>query len=252
MLLRGRILAISSRIAIPVVTAGAVIALAIGAPDATAFPTYSGWSRGQCLDCHGDFRASTYQPPSRDREWTDQFGAGALHGTHWDMVGFDCSACHRGRDRSVVRMSASGSAAFPMSCIGCHGRAEHDAGGLVTGAGLRRRHWNGGVPCTPCHQDSDPAAGFRPVGEHLLPPNYDSLGIDPCNFAPQLSENFAGSPLGLDNDGDGFYDEDDLDCVEPDPPLVRPAGAGCGLGIELTLLLPPLLGLRRCRRSTAE
>ena len=184
--LRERPSVVSSRIALLVSAAGAVIALAIGAHEARAFPTYSGWWLGECRTCHGDFRASTYRPPSRDQEWTDRFGAGALHGNHWEMVGFECDACHMGPTRVGVSMSESDSAAFPMSCIGCHGRAEHDAGGLVTAAGLRRHHWNGGVPCTPCHADSEPAAGFAPVGEQVLPPNYDALAIDPCNFAPDL------------------------------------------------------------------
>jgi hypothetical protein len=127
-----------------------------------------------------------------------------------------------------------------MSCIGCHGRAEHDAGGIVTGAGLRRHHWNAGVPCTPCHADSEPAAGFTPVGEHVLPPNYAALGIDPLNRPPRFSEDFAGSPLGLDNDGDYLYD-----VADPDSAVRR-----CGLGIELALLLPPLVWLRRFRRRT--
>ncbi len=117
----------------------------------------------------------------------------------------------------------------------------------MTAAGLRRHHWNAGVPCTPCHADSEPAAGFGPAGEDEFPPNYDALGIDPCNFAPELSEDFAGSALGLDNDGDGFYDEDDLDCVAPPPPIVF--STNCGVGIELTLLMPLLLWLRRSRRS---
>jgi hypothetical protein len=246
MLLRTRTPVVSSRIAILVVTVGALIALAIGTPDARAFPTYSGWPQGECLDCHGDFRANNYQPPSRDEQWTGQ----SLHDVHrFDMVG-DCLACHRSFDfEPDISMSESGSAAFPMSCIGCHGRAEHDAGGLVTAAGLRRNHWNAGVPCTPCHADSEPAAGFAPVGEDVFPPNYDALGIDPCNFAPDLSEDFAGSALGLDNDGDGFYDEDDLDCVAPPPPPLIAIQTECGLGIELTLLMPLLLWLRRSRRS---
>jgi hypothetical protein len=167
------------------------------------------------------------------------------------MVGFDCDACHLRRDRSIVSMSESKSDEFPLSCMGCHGRVELDAGGFVTAAGLRRHHWNAGVPCTPCHQDSEPAAGFAPVGEDEFPPSYDALGIDPCNFAPESSEDFAGSALGLDNDGDGFYDDDDLDCVALQSPTRALSQPSCGLGIEL-LLLPPLGWLRRLRgRVTA-
>jgi hypothetical protein len=298
-LFRKRSSFVSFRIALLVSAAGAVIALAIGTPEARAFPTYSGWWGGECRTCHGDFEAPVYLPPSRDQEWTDLFGVGALHGNHWRMVGFDCGACHpsgnSGRHHlrydqpippgsvvpfpdtdgdgfpdasysclschgdeftvfrdclachnvggpsvsngAVVSMSESESAAFPMSCIGCHGRAEHDAGGLVTAAGLRRHHWNAGVPCTPCHVDSDPGSGFAPVSEAVLPPNYAALGIDPLNRPPDFSEDFAGSPLGLDNDGDGIYDE-----ADPSSNL------RCGLGSELAVLLPPLAWLRRYRR----
>jgi hypothetical protein len=234
---------VSFRIALLVSAAGALIALVIGAPEARAFPTYSGWWLGECRTCHGDFGADNYQPPSRDQQWTGE----NLHDVHRFQMVFDCLACHMAfpiPTRAVVSMSDSGSAAFPMSCIGCHGRAEHDAGGLVTAAGLRRKHWNGGVPCTPCHADSEPAFGFTPVGEQVFPPNYDALDIDPCN-PPSDPEDFAGSTLGLDNDGDGYYDGDDLDCVAPQPP------SRCGLGIELALLLPPLGWLGRRRRRAA-
>jgi hypothetical protein len=74
MLLRKRIPVVSSRIAILAGAAGVLIAVAIGTPDARAFPTYSGWFLGECLDCHGDFRASIYHPPSRDR-YTETTGA---------------------------------------------------------------------------------------------------------------------------------------------------------------------------------
>ena len=244
MLFRKRPSVVSFRIAL-IVGAGAVAVLAIGTPEARAFPTYSGWWLGECRTCHGDFLAANYQPPSRDQEWTPP--RDSLHTVHaFVMLGGDCLACHMSFSEGAdVSLSESGSADFPMSCIGCHGRAEDDAGGLVTGAGLRRHHWNGGVPCTPCHADSEPAFGFTPVGEYVLPPNYD-VGLlvdltDPCNPGGS-GEDIAGSTLGLDNDGDGFYDEDDLDCDAPQPPT------RCGLGSELAVLLPALAWLRRYRR----
>ena len=140
-------------------------------------------------------------------------------------------------------MSESDSASFPHACTGCHGvpstMLEDRDGRRPSPSPLERR-----VPCTPPARDSEPAFGFTPVGEQVFPPNYDALGIDPCNRPPDL-ENFAGSALGLDNDGDGYYDGDDLDGDAPQP---RPR---CGLGIELSLLLPPLGWLGRRRRRVA-
>jgi cysteine-rich repeat protein len=57
------------------------------------------------------------------------------------------------------------------------------------------------------------------VGENVLPPYYANPGTghpdipdDSCNPSPGFPENFAGTTIGLDNDGDGSYDESDPDC----------------------------------------
>ena len=71
-----------------------------------------------------------------------------------------------------------------------------------------------------------------PVGENVLPPYYANPGIshpaiptDPCN--PNGSEDFRGSPEGLDNDGDGVYDVADPDCGQPEGCWLNcPAGDG--------------------------
>ena len=187
---------ISCRVAILVGALGAVIALAIGAPDARAFPTYSGWWLGECSTCHGDFRASTYYPPSRDQTWTNKYSQGALHGNHWDMTGFNCGACHLdgSNPTSTVSMTQSGDSNFPMSCNGCHARAEPDAGGMVTGSGLRRHHWNAGVPCTPCHADSEPSQSFEPAGEHVGP---SLVQVDEHEMALDLIEEMLSLPGGV-------------------------------------------------------
>ena len=68
---------------------------------------------------------------------------------------------------------------------------------------------------------------------------------------------------GIDNDGDGLIDwdggaawNDGLPITDPDPQCVgkpsrnqeRKSSYPCGLGIELNLLLPPLLWIHRRRR----
>jgi hypothetical protein len=153
-------------------------------------------------------------PPSGDPEWNDD-----LMGAHNDVLN-DCDACHSGSNFKTVFLSSSDSLTFPMSCIGCHGRAED--GPAEPGAGLREHHDAAGAfDCTTgCH------TVVVPEREDVLPPNYGTLSVDPCNPGSAFSENFPANPDGiglggLDNDGDLLYDGDDPDCAVP----------GCGNGI---------------------
>ena len=90
------------------------------------------------------------------------------------------------------------------------------------GAGLRQHHQNAGqTVCAGCHSDSNPA-NYTPVGEDVLPDyyanpgtNHPAMPTDSCNASG--SENFVGTALGLDNDGDGAYDTADSDCVTAAP-----------------------------------
>jgi len=164
-------------------------------------------------------------PPSGDPQWTDD-----LMSAHDDVVN-DCDACHSGSGFKVVSLSSSDSLTFPMSCIGCHGRTED--GAAEPGAGLREHH-NQAVAfdCTTgCHTD------VVPVGEDVLPPNYGTLSIDPCNPGPAFSENFPANPDGialggLDNDGDLLYDGEDPDCAACGNGIVDP-GEDCDDGNTL-------------------
>jgi hypothetical protein len=125
--------------------------------------------------------------------------------------------------------SSGGTGLPPYGCSGCHGRAEDGTNPGTTegfGAGLRQHHWNADTDhptldlkvCLNCHVDSDPAS-YTPVGEDVLPPYYSAsdaahpeMPSDPCNPAPDFPENFEGTTIGQDNDGDGVYDEADTDC----------------------------------------
>jgi|GEM_PF-2204715 len=172
-----------------------------------------------CRMCHGDFRADNYISTVDGQDWGD------LHNLHRNvMLSGDCNACHSSGPRFPVRISESvgGAGLDPISCMGCHGRDEDNVAGNPSspdgrGAGLRQHHVNAGVTiCQNCHQDANPA-NYTPVGEEILPPYYAdpgtghlSMPTGPCN--DDGNEDFAGAPIGLDNDGDLLYDADDPDC----------------------------------------
>jgi hypothetical protein len=198
-----------------------VLAIALWAADAGAYPTYSqskvgGVPTGNCVSCHGDFQAVPYT----------SFGQGVWAGDLMGLIGgdghltviSDCSVCH-GAGFYPVSTFDSASAEFGMSCLGCHGRFE-TALGLFEASGLRQHHYNEGITsCAGCHPlDSNPAS-YTPEGEDILPPYYDvNLAVvaltDPCNPGG-VGEDFAAATAGLDNDGDLLYDEADPDCVVP-------------------------------------
>jgi len=204
---------------------------------------------GYCKTCHGHFRATDEddsRPMLRDeyfsnsdgKRWREYFTSldpGAervleigLHDIHRHvMLDEDdpdvsaCDTCHNTGGFYPVYLNWSRTSYLaPTSCMGCHGRAEdvgHDNISAGYGAGLRQHHTNAGVTeCKTCHEDADPA-NYTPVGENVLPPNYftpDAVFLnkpfDPCNW--RKAEDFAAGPKGLDNDGDGKYDQGDRDC----------------------------------------
>jgi hypothetical protein len=201
---------------------------------------------GNCKTCHGHFRATDEDnstPYLRDayialtdgKLWreiytevdeTEPVLEIGLHDIHRNVM-LDklsrsrCDTCHQDIGRYPVLLNESASSFLePISCMGCHGRWE-DAGndnlseGL--GAGLRQHHTNSGVTeCKTCHADADPA-NYTPVGENVSPPYYftpdpefPNKPTDPCNQHGE--EDYVGIRQGLDNDGDGKYDQADLDC----------------------------------------
>ena len=185
----------------------ALVAFAAWAPSAAAYLTYQSFSdanpgpRDNCAQCHPGFDngLSISNAPS--------------HALHLNVT-LTCGLCHPTDDFGSIPVSTS-SSFDGISCIGCHGRAEDQAAGQVTGAGLRQRHTKIGIFCGGCHQDNDPAT-FTTVGENVLPPYYSRADVnvkDPCLAASiDGGEDYSGNGRGLDNDGDLAYDGDDLDC----------------------------------------
>jgi hypothetical protein len=238
----------------PVLAVGLAMLLA-GA--AGAYEQYSeNKDATNCRDCHGDFRASPYTSLSDDQSWGDD-----LHDVHRDvMLDGDCDTCHTSGGRFPVLLGSSngGDGLDPISCAGCHGRAADGTGSGSEGysAGLRQHHWRAGVEeCGGCHDDADPAF-YIPVDEDVPPPYYSGsdaahplIPSDPCNRAADgFPEDFAGSSLGLDNDGDGLYDELDVTaCPEPAPGLLL----GTALGV-LALLTYVTRGAHAARSRSPK
>jgi hypothetical protein len=198
-------------------------ALLIGAGTAQAYSTYS---QNNCDRCHGDFLYDPYVSLSDGQSWED-----SLHSVHQSMVSFDCATCHtggRGGGNVLIRTSDGGTGLDPIGCVGCHGRAEDDASSPPNGgygAGLRQHHNGAGAAtCGGCHSDNTPSDDD--VDESFLPLYYaDSAGSDsahpnipsdPCNPGG-VGEDYAGSTLGLDNDGNGVYDDSDDACAAATP-----------------------------------
>jgi hypothetical protein len=100
------------------------------------------------------------------------------------------------------------------------------------------------VDCLPCDD------GFDNDGDGWV----DAL-MDPGCRDPAGALEDPKCDDGLDNDGDGFIDWDGLGAVDPDPQCVdrpwrnRESPSICGLGVELSLLLPLLSALATRRRS---
>jgi cysteine-rich repeat protein len=141
------------------------------------------------------------------------------HGTRY---GLTCNDCH---DTAFQAPVATNSSISGITCSSCHGRAEDGSSGngdmnaadATASAGLRSHHelTFGAGFCTGCH-NGDP----DPVGEDIPSADFVTKGIDPCDENAFGTTTFGNS--GLDNDGDGDRDGDDLDCQ---------AGPVCGNGI---------------------
>jgi len=204
----------------------AVFGLVLGA--ATAAIAYDRYSINDdatnCRTCHGDFRRDSYVSLVDGIIW------GNLHNIHRNtMLSGDCDVCHVGDDEFPVLIAESngGDGFEPVSCMGCHG-VDPTPGVPPNndwGAGLRLHHANAGIGiCAGCHPgDPPPPPESTPPSYYFLPDgNHQNKPTDPCSPAPSHSENYAGAVIGIDNDGDLLYDEDDSDCAAAPTPTATP------------------------------
>ena len=168
----------------------------------SAVPRYNDY----CIECHGSFTDGTSPKGTL-------FPQNSKHHMHRSSqyMNTDCNLCHSTGDMNNPFIGVSnGTANNPgLGCTGCHGR---DYGGAIgsSGVGLRALHaLNGITTCGFCHMEDPP-----PLPESVLPVYYGTPDTDagePCNEGGL--ENWSiGDLVGLDNDGDGFYDGNDADC----------------------------------------
>jgi len=194
-----------------------VTALAMWAPRVAAYQSYDDGFGNGCVECHFNGSASG--------GFTGGPSTGLLHLEHTSTFGItSCALCHPtsgGGDLPVLTyVSGAG-----YGCAGCHGvdygqTSPNSGQPKSTAYGLRAVHASAGVPvCAGCHfpgspgtGEPDPAPAVLP--ETVQPPYYglpfDNL-VDPCSAAQESFEGAAG--VGLDNDGNGLRDMDDLACA---------------------------------------
>ena len=175
-----------------------------------------------CRECHGSFRSSGYVSLADGQPW-----GSSLHDVHRStMLSGDCNVCHVSGSFSTVYLnqSSGGDGFEPVGCVGCHGvnPAPPAPNTGLWGAGLRAHHTNAGAGpdsngffCVTCHaNDPPPPLESAEPSYYFAPdPSHPAKPTDPCNPAPSFPEHFAGSVIGLDNDGDLLYDEVDSDCA---------------------------------------
>ncbi len=180
----------------------ALVVMAVWASHVEAFETHNNPNGGHCssINCHPGFAG-------------DNDTSHTLHTGGDNPMITNCDLCHMNSDEDNTLMSWSAyDSNKGYGCTGCHGRDYGEAiernygdfliAGLpkASGWGLRRVHALKGVPkCIFCHADKEP------LPENVNPPYY----LDP-NAEVNLTNSCQD---GLDNDGDGLYDNVDPDCA---------------------------------------
>lgn len=193
------------------------LAFVLWVPEAEGFRRYQDGCNTAGA-CHGAFTDATTQKgslfPGNDKH--------TMHRASQEM-NTDCDMCHTSGDNRNPFIGSSdvdgdGNANGP-GCNGCH-----------NGVGLRLHHnANGQTFCFDCHSNV-PAPPENTNPEYYGTPG--TRATDSCNgtMAARTGENWTLNDfVGLDNDGDDFYDAADPDCT------VQPLGAGAAAQLELTL-----------------